>query len=281
VPTIAIGSVLLIAVIVAVYAHFAPSTAVPSPQLAAALALPAYLYLLVVVAGVTATLADLLVQSRKRATALVKEGRVSLSPSSVGPYVLSQRRYWVVFSASALLYGILYSFLTGVVAYRPDISFAEFPGLVVPSVQPDQLIGAPLYVPEVTVFLNDHVALVLVPLTILLMVTISVLVGFNLALAAYAYDNRAKERNGSWVGQLGAVVGLFTGCPTCAGLYFFSLLGGSGAASFAVVLGYYQPLFVALCVPVLLAAPYLISRSLAKLFKDGCVVVSPGSHHRP
>jgi len=278
---IAVGSVLLLAVIVAIYAYFAPSTVIPSPELAAALALPAYLYLLIIAVGLVAILVDLMRYSRKKADALVRGGSVPLSPSSIGPYVLSKRRYWVVFSVSALLYGILYSFLTSVVAYRPDISFAEFPGLVIPSVQPDQLIGAPLYVPEVTVFLSDHVALVLVPLTIVLMVTISVLVGFNLALAAYAYDNRARKGNGSWVGQLGAVVGLFTGCPTCAGLYFFSLLGGSGAASFAVVLGYYQPLFVALCVPVLLATPYLISRSLAKLFKDGCVIVSPWNHHRP
>jgi hypothetical protein len=263
------------------YASLTPPNVVPSPQSAASLIVPAYLYLGIAGMATLAILLDLLRYSRRRAAALMEGGMVPLSPLSIGPYVLSQRRYSSVFAASAILYGLLYSFLTSIVAYRPDISFAALPGLVIPSVQPDQLVGAPLYVPEVTVFLTDHVALVLIPLTLMLMVTISVLVGFNVALAAFAYDNRARGGGSTWGGQLGAAVGLFTGCPTCAGLYFFSLLGGSGAVSFAVALSYYQPLFVVLSIPVLMGSPYLISRSLSKLFKEGCVAVPPGDHHRP
>jgi hypothetical protein len=73
---------------------------------------------------------------------------------------------------------------------------------------------------------------------------------------------------------LGALVGLFTGCPTCAGLFFANAIGGTGAVSFATLLGYYQPVFIALSIPVLIVTPYLISRSLSKVIKEGCVVIS-------
>lgn len=245
----------------------------------AALTAPAYWYLAIVGATMLSILLDLMKYSGRRADVLRRNGLVPLWPSSIVPYVLSQRKYRLVFGFSVLAYGILYGFLTSLWTYRPDLDFANFPGLAIPSVQPDQLVGIPLYVPEVTVFLTNHVALVLIPLTVIMMAVISVLVGVNLALAVFAYDNRVKDGARSWGGQLGAVVGLFTGCPTCAGLYFFSLLGGSGAVSFAVALGYYQPLLILLSVPALLVSPYLISRSLSQVFRDGCVVVTQRSHH--
>ena len=271
----------MVAVVSAVYAYLTPVSVVPSPQLASYLAAPALLYLAILIVGILVALVDLGRYSSKKASVLTGGGLIPLSPSSVGPYILGLSRYRRVFAASALLYGILYSFLTSIVVYRADISFASFPGLKIPSVQPDQLTGLPLYVPEVTVFLTDHVALVLVPLTLILMVTISVLVGFNVSLAAFAYDNRVRGGGSWWGSQLGAIIGLFTGCPTCAGLYFFSLLGGSGAVSFAVVLSYYQPVFMILSVPVLLGTPFLISRTLSRQFREGCVVVPPSGHQRP
>jgi len=277
VPLVAVGSLLVIAVVAAGYAYLTPESVVPSPQLATYLAPPAFLYLAILGVGILAALVDLGRYSRRKASALMRAGMVPLSPSSIGPYIMAQRRYWRAFVASTLLYGTLYSFLTSIVVYRADISFASFPGLQIPSVQPDQLVGLPTYVPEVTVFLTEHVALVLIPITLILMVTISVLVGFNVALAAFAYDNRVKGGGGWWGGRLAAVVGLFTGCPTCAGLYFFSLLGGSAAVSFAVGLSYYQPLFVILSVPVLMVTPFLISRSLSRQFTKGCVAIPPAA----
>lgn len=80
-----------------------------------------------------------------------------------------------------------------------------------------------------------------------------------------------------WVAGIGAVVGLVTGCPTCAGLFFGGLLGGVGAVSFATLLADYQPAFIAISIPVMVATLYLISRSLSKVFKDGCLVLQPRS----
>ncbi len=66
-------------------------------------------------------------------------------------------------------------------------------------------------------------------------------------------------------------MGLFTGCPTCAGLFFANFLAGTGAVGFATILGYYQPAFILLSIPVLVAAPYLTSRSLSRVYREGCV----------
>jgi hypothetical protein len=68
-------------------------------------------------------------------------------------------------------------------------------------------------------------------------------------------------------------VGLFTGCPTCAGLFFANVLGGAGAVTLATGLASYQPLFILVSLPVLAVTPYLTARSLSKVFREGCVLV--------
>jgi hypothetical protein len=274
------SSMILLAVMVTAYALIAPAGATPTPGVVDVLFVPSLWYFLLLGVGTILLMLYLSRYLRTRGNELATGGSVPLSPSHIVPFILSRRRYYLVFGLSAFLYALLYGFLTGIVAYRPGVDFSQFPGLAIPSVQPDQLVGSPLFVPELTVFLSNHVALLLIPITLIMMVVVSVLVGVNFALSVFAYDNRVRGRRGSLGGQLGALVGLFTGCPTCAGLYFFSVLGGSGAVSVAVTLDYYQPLFVILSIPVLLASPYLISRSLSKVFRDGCVVVST-SHQRP
>ena len=236
------------------------------------LTVPAYLLFASLAASAALMSLAGAVYVRTRATSVAAAGQVLVTPSSLVPYVLAQRRYKVATVGTAAAYGTLYSLLTSIVAYRPDLNFSALPGLAIPSVQPVQLVGAPLYVPELTVFLTDHVAMVLIPITLILMLAVSSLVGVNVALSLFAYDNRTPTAGRAWGAQLGAVVGLFTGCPTCAGLYFFSLLGGTGAVSFAETLGHYQPVFLLLSVPALLVSPWLVSRSLARVYRDGCIV---------
>ena len=276
-----LGATLLFVVATAIYSLIAFENGVLSPQVAQALTTPAYVYLLSIGLAMVIFLVGLFQYLRKRADILKAKGKILLSPGSLVPYLLSQTRYRVVLGTAAVAYGSLYGLLTSVVVFRPDLDFRSLPGLAIPSIQPDQLVGTPLYVPEVTVFLTDHLGLILIPLTILMLVAVSVLVGINLALTVFAYDNRTKGAGISWSGQLGAAIGLFTGCPTCAGLYFFSVIGGSGAASVAITLGYFQPVFVLLGIPVLLITPYLTSRALTKVFREGCVIVPQSGYHRP
>ncbi|QQG48500.1 MAG: hypothetical protein HY247_07085 [archaeon] len=232
-------------------------------------------YLLVLAAAVAVFLLDVRRVLRSRVAVATREGTVPLSPGWLIPYVFSLRRYKIGFLASALAYGVFYAVVTSVVVYQPGIDFASYYGAAIPSVQIASCCGAPLLMPVVTVYIVNHLGLLLVPLTVLLLVGVSALVGLNFAMASFAFDNRARSAGRGWVGGLGAAVALFTGCPTCAGLFFANFVWGSGAVAFAAALTYYQGFFIALSLPVLAGTPYLISRSLGKVFSEGCVVVRP------
>ena len=208
-----------------------------------------------------------------RADQILGRGVALLSPGWLVPYVLSRRRYRRLFAISTLAYGLVYAVITSMLVYQPAIDFVEAYGASFPSAVLAPCCGAPLYSPVVTIYLANHVGLLLIPLTLVMLVTVSVLVGLNFSLAVFAFDSRAKGLDRTWVGGMGAVVGLFTGCPTCAGLLFANALGGAGAISFSAVLAYYQPVFIALSIPVLLGTPFLISRRLSRVFRDGCLVL--------
>ncbi len=234
-------------------------------------------YIMILFAAVALVALDLWRMLGNRVRAARQQGFAPLSPGWLVPYVLSVKRYRRYFAASAILYGVFYAVITSMVVYQPTVDFHQAYGAAIPSAIVTPCCGAPLFAPIVTVYLVNHLGLLLIPLTVLLLLTISILVGLNFALAAFAFDSRVKGAGRGWLGGLGAVVGLFTGCPTCAGLFFANILGGAGAVSFATVLADYQPAFVAISIPVLVATPYLISRSLSKVFRDGCVVLQPRS----
>lgn len=206
----------------------------------------------------------------ERARTIRGGGLVSIRPSSLLPYLLTEGRYRWYFVLTTVAYALFFSFLTGTLVYG-DI-LPPFVDAAPPSVLVAACCGPPLTLPTVTIYLTGNLGLFLVPLTLILMTAISVLVGLNLALAAFTFHSRARTGSHMWVAGLGAIVGLFTGCPTCAGLFFGGLLGGVGAVSFATVLADYQPAFIAVSIPVLVATPYLISRSLSKVFTNGCVI---------
>jgi hypothetical protein len=244
-----------------------------TPQLASYFVSVAGLYFLVLIAGTVLVVADLLRIVRERLAAVTVKGSASLTPSWLIPYVLSVKRYRRYFMGSAIIYGLFYAVITSMIVYQPTVDFGAAYGATLPSYAIAPCCGGPLSTPVVIVYIVNHLALLLIPMTVLLLVAVSVLVGLNVSLAVFAFDSRARGVGRGWVGGIGAIVGLFTGCPTCAGLFFANMLGGAGAVSFAALLGYYQPVFVLLSLPVLLVAPYLVSRSLAKVFRDGCVYV--------
>jgi len=247
------------------------SLTIPTPEAISYLVPVAEMFFGVILLSALMVLADLWRLVAARIDVIKRKGSALLSPSWIIPYVLSVGRYRRLFVASAVLYGAFYAIITSMIVYQPTVDFAQAYGIQVPSAHVTPLRAAPLFTPVVTVYVVNHLGLLLIPLTTLLLVTTSVLVGLNFALAGFAFDSRARGVGRGWVGGIGAVVGLFTGCPTCAGLFFANFLGGAGAVSFATLLGYYQPAFILLSIPVLLAAPYLTSRSLSKVFRDGCV----------
>ncbi len=244
-----------------------------TPERAGYFALVAWFYLAIMFAAAGLVFLGIKRFLDARVVKMSAQGFAPLGPGWIIPYLLTQSRFRRQFVASTLLYGLFYAFITSMIVYQPTVDFAQAYGAALPSVLIGPCCGPLLYTPIVTVYVVNHLGLLIIPLTGILLVTVSVLVGINFALAAFAFGNRVRGTGRSWVGGLGAIVGLFTGCPTCAGLFFANLIGGTGAVSFASLLAYYQPVFVALSIPVLVATPYLISRSLFRVMKDGCVVL--------
>jgi hypothetical protein len=270
-PLVAAG-VFVICVATAVFAFEQGPMSFVTSGTASVFAQFAYVYLAVMLIGGALVVLGIRSVITQRIALMNSNGTAPLSPSWILPYVLSQRRFNRYFVASTLLYGVFYAFVTSIIVYQPTVDFVQAYRAVFPSALIGPCCGPALYTPTLTVYLVNHLGLLIMPLTVMLLVVVSALVGLNFALAAFAFSNRVGGLGRSWVGGLGAVVGLFTGCPTCAGLFFANVLGGAGAVSIAAALSYYQPVFVALSIPVLVVTPFLTSRSLSKVFKEGCVV---------
>jgi hypothetical protein len=171
-------------------------------------------------------------------------------------------KYWKMMAIFAIGYGIFFGFLSQIFIYRYDVSFSE-QGIIVPSVNLIPCCNLPGYVPMLTAFLTDHFLIMIIPINIILAVIVSVMVGFNISLAIYAF-NLEKAQNTkriSFFGSIGVITGLFVGCPTCAGSLFSMLLGYSVGTTMAV-LAPLQTLFILISIPSLILAPFLIGRRI-------------------
>jgi len=273
-PAVAIVGVSVAAVATAAYAYAQRSMTIVTQGSLSQGESAAVVYLLVMTAAVAAVILDARRIVSQRVATIRLQGIVPTSPGWLMPYVLSVRKYRRYFVFSTVIYGLFYAIITSMVVYQPQVDFVQAYGVAIPSVSLTPR-GGPLYAPDLIVYVSNHLGLQLIPLTMLLLIAISVLVGLNVALSIFAFDSGAKGGGRGAVGSLGAAVGLFTGCPTCAGVFFANTLGGSGVASFTALLGYYQPAFILISLPVLLATPYLTCASLARVFRDGCVRVRP------
>jgi hypothetical protein len=132
-------------------------------------------------------------------------------------------------------------------------------------------------VPALIVYLapQAHLALQILPLDVLFAFVVPLLVGLNVTVAVHAVRNKDVRANVGWVSSVGILAGLFTGCPTCAGLFLASAFGGLGATSLAVALAPYQMLFVIVSIPLLALSPLLIEFNARRARRAACPV--PGA----
>ena len=179
-----------------------------------------------------------------------------------------------VFVVAALLYGMFYSFLTSMVVYMPDVKFSEAYNAIIPSVIISPCCGPPGQIPVIVGYLTENIGFQILPLTLLTLVVVSGLVALNLSLTYYAWRNRPSISKQSWSVGLGAAVGLFTGCPTCAGLFLANIIGGAGATTLALTLAPFQFLLISITIPVLLMTPYMILGNIAKALGGSCIRTS-------
>ena len=193
------------------------------------------------------------------------EQRLTANTNSLIFYITAaflDNKYWKIMAIFAIVYGIFFGFLSQIFIYRYDVSFSE-QGIIIPSVNVIPCCNLPGYVPMLTAFPTDHFLIMIIPINIILAVAVSVMVGFNISLAIYAF-NLQKAQNTkrmSFVGSVGAITGLFVGCPTCAGS-LFSILLGYGVGTTMAVLAPLQTLFILISIPSLILAPFLISRGI-------------------
>lgn len=141
----------------------------------------------------------------------------SNSTISVIVKALDGRKYSIILSMSAIGYGVFYAFITSLLVYRPNEVFSQIYGVSVPSWHIVPCCGTTGYVPIFLTYITEQFGLLIIPLNLILLLTVSTLVGINIALAVFAYDNRPKNANANWFSSFGAITALFTGCPTCAG----------------------------------------------------------------
>lgn len=129
------------------------------------------------------------------------------------------------------------------------------------------------YVPMLILSFNSAFSILLIPINFLLGVVISVLVGFNITFNIYLIRQIKKlnlsKRN--FFSIFGITSGLFIGCPTCAGSFFYSLAGFSSLITFSF-LSVYQIIFVFISIPLLVLSVMFMAKLLQKNYLESCKI---------
>ena len=175
-----------------------------------------------------------------------------------------------IFLITFVLYGVFFSFTSGVLIYQPEVTFSYHYGATIPSAHITPCCGEPGYMPKIVVYLTEHLGLQIIPINLVLQIVVSYLVGLNVALAVNAISI-SKKAGG--LSGIGATTGLFIACPTCVGTFLSLFLSASSAVAFTVAITQFQTIFILITIPVLLTTPFIMGRKL-KTQSDNCKVGS-------
>jgi hypothetical protein len=173
---------------------------------------------------------------------------------------------------SAIVYALIYSFTSSIIVYQPEVDFARVYGVTEPSWDAIACCGPFGTIPKLILYPlpQFHLGIQIIPLNALFLIIIPVLFGFNITLASYALMNSPLPRTGRWLTTLGATVGLFTACPTCAGFFLASAVGGIGATTLAIALASYQALFILISIPALALSPLIMATMMKSSLLSAC-----------
>jgi hypothetical protein len=184
--------------------------------------------------------------------------------------VLNDRPSFRAFVLACLLYGLFFAFASGFLVYQPLGRFSETYGVTVPSMLPVICCGPLGQMPQFVVYLTEQFAILIVPVNLILLISVSWLVGLNVSIATFSYRNRSNNKSGKWFGGLGAIVGIFTACPTCAGFLSLTILSLAGSVAFASMLSSLQIVFLAVGLPMLLLTPIMTGRKMQNEWTTSC-----------
>lgn len=176
--------------------------------------------------------------------------------------IISEKRSTRVFALASVCYGLFFGVVSNTLVFQPGIAFSNAYGVNVPSIVPVVCCSGIGQMPQLVIYITQQFAILLVPLNLVLLFVVSWLVGLNASIATYALSNRPRIAGAKWIGGLGALVGLFTVCPSCAGFFFLAILGLGGAVGLVLTLSSLQAVFIATGIPILMVTPILASRGL-------------------
>jgi hypothetical protein len=191
--------------------------------------------------------------------------------------VINDDKYFRFFWPVSIAYGVFYAIISGMLVYRSE-NFSALYGVVnVPST--NLITYGPMgYVPTVTIYLTQHIGILIIPVNLLIAVAVTALVGFNFVLSIYAFMNRPRSfsrtsntKTMSFLSVIGATTSLFAGCPTCASLYIFSVAGPSSLApAIAAFTVTFYALFLLVSIPLLVFTPFLTAINIRKMIFGRC-----------
>ena len=164
-----------------------------------------------------------------------------------------------IFVLTFIGYGIFFSLVSGTLVYQPEVNFAVHYGATIPSGFIAPCCDGPGYMPKIIIYLTEHIGLQIIPINLVLQIVVSYLVGLNVAIAVSAYTISKKGRG---MTTIGAAVGLFIACPTCAGTFLSIFIGTASGIALSIALTQMQTLFIAISIPILLITPYIMAKKL-------------------
>jgi hypothetical protein len=276
---ISLFSLLSLVALFAIYGYFIPQSNLVlssrSIQLISDIGVAVFVLLLITLFGIGHGIYRIC-QSKKMRISKVgirdqNQSIIALLPSIV-LNIISQKRYRELFLVVFFAYAILFSLISQILIFRPDVSFSHIYGVTIPSWKITACCNMPGLVPSFTAYLSDNLIIFIIPINLVLAVVVSTLVSVNMTVALYAFQKgRSKKgiKNGTcFSGIGGAMTGFFTACPLCAGSFFSTTVGivtglsGSSTLVTSVLLSPLQPLFIAISITLLLISPYITIRNL-------------------
>ena len=183
-------------------------------------------------------------------------------------YMLGKSYYSKIFVVVSLSYALIYSFFTRILIYDSENLFSELYGVKIPSIILTPCCDSIGNIPFISIYLSEHFGLLIKPISFIVLPIISVLVGINLCLVIFVWKHKPKTAHFKWYAGLGAVMGLFTGCPTCAGFMFMGIMPSSFAIftiSLFSINSFVQYFLILVTIPVLLLGPYILFKSLTSM----------------
>ena len=175
-----------------------------------------------------------------------------------------------VFVATFLIYGTVFSMVSGTLVYQPEVNFSHHYGAEIPSAFIAACCDQPGYMPRIIVYLTEHIGLQIIPINLVLQVTVSYLVGLNASIALIVFSISKKKKG---LTSVGAATGLFIACPTCAGSFLSLFIGTASGIALTIALTQLQTIFIAISIPILFVTPIIMARKLRN--SDGSCAIEP------